>query len=91
MQLLRTIAIIIIVYYGFKLLVRYVFPVLITRWANKKMQEFQNQAQYQFKAEEEAKKFAKQHEGEIKINTAKKNDKHESDNIGDYVDYEEVR
>lgn len=91
MQLLRTIAIIIIVYYGFKLLVRFVFPFLITRWANKKMQEFQNQGQQQFRADEEAKKFVKEHEGEVKINTTKKSTKHESDDMGDYVDYEEVK
>lgn len=90
MQLLRTIAIIIIVYYGFKLLVRYVFPFLITRWANKKMQEFQQQAQNQVRDEEEAKRFVKQHEGEVKINSTKRSAKPESDDLGDYVDYEEV-
>ena len=90
MQLLRTIAIIIIFYYGFKLLVRFVFPFLITRWANKKMQEFQQNAQHQFKSQEEAKEFTKQNEGKVKIKNAKKNNKPESDGLGDYVDYEEV-
>ena len=69
---------------------RYVFPFLITRWANKKMQEFQNQAQNQVRDEEEAKLFVKQHEGEVKINSIKRSTKPESDDLGDYVDYEEV-
>lgn len=90
MQLLRTIAIIIIVYYGFKFLFRIVFPFLITRWANKKMQEFQQNTQNQFKSQEEAKQFAKQNEGKVKIKSTTKNNKPESDGLGDYVDYEEV-
>ncbi len=90
MQMLRTIAIIIIFYYGFKIVTRYILPVLFTNWANKKMNEFQQQAQNQFKSQEEAKQFAKQHEGEVKINTSTKNNKPESDGLGDYVDYEEV-
>ena len=90
MQLLRTIAIIIIVYYGFKFLFRIVFPFLITRWANKKMQEFQQNAQNQFKSQEEAKQFAKQNEGKVKIQPTTKNNKPETDGLGDYVDYEEV-
>ncbi len=91
MQLLRTILIILIVYYGFKFLFRVVFPFLITRWANKKMQEFQQQAQHQFKTEEQTKQFVKQHEGEVKIQSTTKNNKPETDGLGDYVDYEEVK
>ena len=54
------------------------------------MQEFQNQAQNQVRDEEEAKLFVKQHEGEVKINSIKRSTKPESDDLGDYVDYEEV-
>ena len=91
MQLLRTILIILIVYYAFKFFFRVVFPFLITRWANKKMQEFQQNAQHQFKSEEQAKQFVKQHEGEVKIQSTTKNNKPETDGLGDYVDYEEVK
>jgi predicted patatin/cPLA2 family phospholipase len=75
-----------------------VFPFLLTRWANKKMQEFQQQAQHQFKTEEQTKQFVKQHEGEVKIQSTTKNNKSasgrtgsETDGLGDYVDYEEVK
>ncbi len=93
MQLLRTIAIILLIYYGFKLLSRYVFPFLLKRWLNKKIGQFQNQAGQQFNDAEQAKQFAKEHEGEVKVKTANRNSKtKKSSGIddGDYVDFEEV-
>ena len=93
MQLLRTIAIIVIVYYGFKLLARYVFPFLLSRWVNKKMEQFQNQSQQQFRDAEQAKQFAKEHEGEVKIKPNKKTTPstiNSSINSDDYVDFEEI-
>jgi hypothetical protein len=90
MQILRTIAIIFIIYYGFKLLTRYVFPFLLKRWMNKKMGQFQNNAHSQFNEQEEAEKFAKKHEGEVKIKSKTQKNKPDTDDIGDFVDYEEV-
>ncbi len=91
MQILRTIAIIILFYYGFKLLAKYVFPFLLKRWVNKKMGQFQNQGQSQFNEEEKAKDFAKEHEGEVKIKTSRQErSKTETEGMGDYVDFEEV-
>tara|TARA_R110001592_G_scaffold220353_7_gene475034 strand:+ start:398 stop:652 length:255 start_codon:yes stop_codon:yes gene_type:complete len=83
----------VLVYYGFKLLARYVFPFLLTRWVNKKMGQFQNQSQQQYRDAEQAKQFAKEHEGEVKVNVPKKDKaKYSNDNSidGEYVDYEEV-
>lgn len=90
MQLLRTIAIIFIVIYGFRLLAKYVFPFLLKRWLNKKMGQFQNQANSQFQEQQKAQQFAKEQEGKVKIKTRGKNDKPESDGLGEFVDYEEV-
>jgi hypothetical protein len=90
LQLLRTIAIIVLVYYGFKLLARYVFPFLLTRWVNKKMGQFQNQSQQQFRDAEQAKQFSKEHEGEVKIKTKKGSTTASSIDDGEFVDYEEV-
>lgn len=78
-----------LVYYGFKLLARYVFPFLLTRWVNKKMGQFQNQSQQQFRDAEQAKQFVKEHEGEVKIKV-KKGTKPSSTDDGEFVDYEEV-
>lgn len=88
MQLLRTIAIIVLIYYGFKMLTRYVFPFLLKRWVNKKMGQFQNQGQAGFDNEEKAKDFAKKHEGEVKIKSKSK--KTETEGFGEEVDFEEV-
>lgn len=88
MQLLRTILIILLFYYGFKFLFKFVAPVLLTRWLTKKTQQFQQQ--HQFTDAEKAKEFAKQKEGEVKIKTTKTN-KPETNDIGDYVDYEEIK
>ncbi|MCC7332227.1 MAG: DUF4834 family protein [Flavobacteriales bacterium] len=91
MQLIRTIAIILIVYYSFKILFRVFFPLLIAYWANKKMQQFGHQQQNNFSSQEEAKRFAKQKEGEVKIQSHSKSNNSNSDNLGEYVDYEEVK
>jgi len=40
---------------------------------------------------EKAKEFAKQKEGEVKIKPTNKSHKPDTDNVGDYVDYEEVK
>lgn len=90
MQLLRTIAIIFIVIYGFRLLAKYVFPFLLKRWLNKKMGQFQNQSNSQFQEQQKAQKFAKEQEGKVKIKTKRGNNKPESDGLGEFVDYEEV-
>ncbi len=90
MQILRTIAIIFIIIYGFRLLGRYVFPFLLKRWMNKKMGQFQNQEHSQFNDQQKAQDFAKEHEGEVKIKSSGKNSKPETGDMGDFVDYEEV-
>ena len=90
MQLLRTVAIIFIIFYGFRLLSRYVFPFLLKRWMNKKMGQFQQQANQQFKNRQQAQQFAKEQEGKVKIKSRKKSQQNESDGLGEFVDYEEV-
>jgi len=90
MQFLRTIAIIFLIFYAFRLLARYVFPWLLKRWVNKKMGQFQNQANSQFKDQQKAQDFAKEHEGEVKIKSRGGKSASEDGDKGDYVDYEEV-
>lgn len=90
MQILRTIAIIALFYYGFRLLARYVFPWLLKKWMKKKMGQFQNQGNSQFQDQQKAQDFAKEHEGEVKIKSKGNNSKPETGDMGDFVDYEEV-
>ena len=94
MQLFRTILIILIIYYGFKLLSRYVFPLLFKRWVEKKMGQFQQFGGQQFQNSQDAKNFAKQKEGEVKIKSTPKSDSSNSsvtDSEGEYVDFEEIK
>ena len=90
MQILRTIAIIALFYYGFRFLARYVFPWLLKRWMKKKMGQFQNQTDNQFQDQQKAQEFAKEHEGEVKIKSRGNTDKLETEDMGDFVDYEDV-
>ena len=90
MQILRTIAIIALFYYGFKFLARTVFPWLLKRWVNKKMGQFQNQGNTQFQEQQQAQDIAKKHEGEVKIKTRGSQSESETKGMGDFVDYEEV-
>ncbi|RIA09853.1 uncharacterized protein DUF4834 [Flavobacteriaceae bacterium MAR_2010_72] len=82
---LRTILIILLVYYGIKILTRLFAPYLI-RYMSKKMQErfggsfqeHQNQSQPKHK------------EGETVIDKVPKQDNASNKNVGEYIDYEEI-
>ena len=78
MQLLRTILIIIIVYYAFRLFARYVMPWLARYVIRKSMQDAGRQQEARQKKN-----------GEVTIDPSP-NRKGALDNIGEYVDYEEV-
>jgi hypothetical protein len=90
MQILRTIAIIALIYYGFKFFAKTVFPWILKRWINKKMGQFQNQGQQQYQDQQKAQEFTKQHEGEVKIQTRGSKTESETKDMGDFVDFEEV-
>ena len=90
MQILRTIAVIALFYYGFKFLARTVFPWILKRWMNKKMGQFQNQGQQQYQEQQKAQDFARQHEGEVKIKSRGNKSKTETNDMGDFVDFEEI-
>jgi hypothetical protein len=90
MQILRTIIVIALFYYGFKLLTKYVFPSILKRWLNKKMGDFENQGQQHFKSQQEAEQFAKEQEGEVKIQKRGPHTNSETKDLGDFVDFEEL-
>lgn len=91
-SLLRTIAIIVIVYYGFKVISRYLFPRFIN-WAGRKAQQkFQEELQRKFNNHQQNQNnYSQEKEGEVEI--SQKNDKskpNKSSDFGEYVDFEEV-
>lgn len=82
MGLLRTILIILLIYYGFKILSRIFAPVLF-KYAAKKAEERFGSA-FNQQRQEPIKK-----EGEVTIDKMPEN-KSSNKNVGEYVDYEEI-
>ncbi len=84
MGLLRTIAILVIIYYAFKFFSRYIAPIFLKKVINNVEKKYKEQQQNKY--EETAGKV-----GETVI--AKKPDEPKESNkdVGDYVDYEEVK
>ncbi len=87
MGFLRTILILILFYYAFKLIVRMVLPYLASRWVKKAQENF-NQQQGNIDPEE-----AKKREGEVNF-TSKSNSQNKNNNskeaLGDYIEFEEI-
>ncbi len=78
-SLLRTILIIIVVYYGIKFIFRYLSPYLLKRLINSQKNKYQGSNTHQ-----------KVHqEGNVTIKKTPYN-RQSSDELGDYVDYEEI-
>jgi hypothetical protein len=83
MPLLKTFAIIFLVYYFFKYTLRLLAPFIIQSFAKKMQQKFNDQFTQQHQNN-------KNKEGDITIEGNKNNAKSKDHNVGDYVDFEEV-
>lgn len=82
---LRTLLIILLVYYGIKFLSRLFAPYMV-RYMSKKMNErFGGQFQQQQNQSE-----PKHKEGETVIDKIPKQDTSSNKNVGEYIDYEEI-
>ena len=79
---IRTIAIIILIYHGLKIIGRFVFPILLKRTMSKMEKRFREQQGTTEPPVEEVGKTTI----DIKPNAPKKS----TDNSGDYIDFEEV-
>jgi len=84
MGLLRTIAIIIIVYYAFKFIGKYIMPLFLKRVVKNVEKKMREQQENQYK--EEAGNI-----GETVIAKKPQTTKESNKDVGDYVDYEEVK
>lgn len=78
---IRTLAIIAIIYFGFKLIRRYILPILLEEGVKKMQQKMQNQQKQQ---------EPQRPEGEVTIEKDKSTTPPSSQNKGDFVDFEEV-
>lgn len=78
---LRTLLIFAAIYYGFKLFAKYIAPILLKRAATK----FEEKVRNQQKSEDPTSKV-----GETVIDKKPGSSKTSNDNVGEYIDYEEV-
>tara|TARA_B100000900_G_scaffold85578_2_gene69316 strand:+ start:29274 stop:29543 length:270 start_codon:yes stop_codon:yes gene_type:complete len=87
MGVVRTILIILLIYYGFKFLTRLLAPIILKKMVNKMGSNFQSSFTNFSKQAHSQKK-----EGDITIEKSTKKEKHTKSkkDIGDYIDYEEV-
>jgi hypothetical protein len=87
MGLLRTILIILLFYFGFKILARLFAPLLLRFVAKKAEQKFG----HQFGGfDNQAKQRQKQKEGETVIDKMPNQNKKSNEKVGEYIDYEEI-
>jgi hypothetical protein len=81
-NLLRTIAIIVLIYYGLKIIGRWAFPLLIKRTMNNMEKRFREQ---QGSAEPPVDEV-----GKTTIDMKPQSNKETKDDSGEYIDFEEV-
>ena len=86
-MLLKFLLFIILVYLFFRLLGRYILPWLVRRYMKNVEKKF-----YQDQYQEKSKQKKRKKEGDININTksSKSSSKGSDDELGDYVDFEEI-
>ena len=83
---MKTIAIIFLTYLLLKYLGRILAPILLKRFASKMQDRFQGQFNQQFNQQD----YPIEKEGKVIIKTKPKKSKTDTNDMGDYVDFEEV-
>jgi hypothetical protein len=81
---IRTVLIILLIYFGFKLIVRWFGPMILKYFLQKMGKKFGEQFQ-QF---DQTRKNQK--EGEVSIEKEPKNSRKSQKEVGEYIDYEEI-
>ncbi|WP_372756448.1 DUF4834 family protein [Mariniflexile sp.] len=84
--LIRTILIILVIYYGLKILSRLFAPILLKYLAKKAEQKFGGQFR---QSQQRPQQDPKKREGEVTIDKMP-NTKTSNKDVGEYVDYEEI-
>ncbi|MFC6859661.1 DUF4834 family protein [Zunongwangia atlantica] len=88
---IKTILIVLLVYFGFKILLRYFGPMLL-KYAMKKMgRKFEQQFNQQFNAAQQgAQNKNTTKEANVSINKKPRNRRKSNKEVGEYIDYEEI-
>lgn len=80
-NLVRTLLIIAVIYYGIRLITKYIMPILLDKGIKNMQQKMQNQQRQQ---------QPKRPDGEVTLEKKPSNSKAATQDKGDYVDFEEV-
>jgi len=84
MGFIKIILILVLFYYGVRIITKYLLPLLLGNFVNRKMNDFQDQSGRQ------AKTKGRKREGEVTVDYAPQEEKKQN-NRGDYVEYEEIK
>ena len=76
--MIKTIIIFILIYYAFKFLLKFLFPFILKSFISKQQKKYSSND------------YSSKKEGEVSIKSGS-NFTHESNDIGEYVDFEEVK
>jgi hypothetical protein len=85
MGILRTLLIIVIIFFALRFIFRYLLPFLLTSYVNKKFKEMGKT--YNFREAT----YKKEKEGEVTIDYTPNDKKKYAKGKGDYVDFEEIK
>ncbi|MTE25813.1 DUF4834 family protein [Winogradskyella ouciana] len=89
MGLLRTILIILLIWFGLKILTR-LFAPLLMRFVAKKAEEKFGQQFGGFQNQSQQREEKKRREGETVIDKMPEQNKSSNEKVGEYIDYEEI-
>ncbi len=82
--LLKFLFVVVVIYYGLRLFIRYAAPWLIARFMKKQASKFSNMRGFQNE------NFNQSQEGEVKVKPSNTNKSKEDDKFGEYVDFEDI-
>lgn len=82
-SVLKTILIILLIYFGFKVFIKWFGPLILKYFLNKIGKKFQQQFNQQPNSQSQKK-------GEVVIEKKPQADRESNKNVGEYIDYEEI-
>lgn len=82
-SILKTILVILLIYFGFKILIKFFGPMILKYFLNKMGKKFQQQF-----SQQQPKSGKKK--GEVVIEKKPENSRKSNKNVGEYIDYEEI-
>ncbi len=84
---LKTVLIVLLVYFGLKILFRFFGPMILKYFMKKMGRKFEQQFNQQFGGQQEQKRDKK---GKVTIDKKPKSGRRSNKNVGEYIDYEEI-